>query len=92
MTTVLAEVSVKPGIYWLESWQRPCGGSCPALDEQGQPIVGQGGALDAGRRDECSSEVTVAAGGVTNVLVSFAPGDGCTISLPALQPQSEIPD
>ncbi len=89
-TSVLAQVAVEPGTYVLESWQRPCSASCPDLDEDGQPI-GDGG-LDAGRAEQCSIEVVVTDGERSNVLITWAPGAGCEITLPETQPSSDVPD
>jgi hypothetical protein len=74
----------------LESWQRPCSASCPDLDENGEP-VGEGG-LDPGRAEECSIAVTATEGQTKNVLISWAPGKGCEITLPDTQPPSDVPD
>ena len=90
MNAVLAQLAVEPGTYTLESWQRPCVASCPDLDQQGQPV--DDSALDPGRADECSIDVTATEGGTSNVLISWAPGAGCETSLPEKQPPSDVPD
>lgn len=74
---VIARLDVPAGAYTVESWQRPCSGSCPRLDEEGSPIEGSG-VLDP-PADRCTGTVEVSAGETLDVLVEFAPGQGCTI-------------
>lgn len=80
-TTVCGEeVADLPADHWpagVESWRRPCSASCPRLDEEGLPIEGSG-LLDP-PADECTGIVDVSAGETLDVLVEFAPGQGCTI-------------
>jgi hypothetical protein len=88
-SAVLAEVTVEPGTYALESWQRPCEGMCPSLDDNGQPSDER--MLDP-PVDRCAGEISVTADETTNVLITWAPGDDCAISFPATQPSSDVPD
>jgi len=74
---VIAQLDLPAGGYTVESWQRPCSGSCPRLDEEGSPIEGTG-ALDP-PADGCSGTVEVSAGETLDVLVQFAPGQGCAV-------------
>jgi hypothetical protein len=89
-TAVLAQVEVVPGSYTLESWQRPCSAGCPDLDEDGRPT--DEGALEPGRADQCSIDIIVGDGETSNALITWAPEQGCEITLPAAQPPSDVPD
>lgn len=74
---VIAQLDIAAGRYAVESWQRPCSASCPRLDDEGSPIEGSG-FLDP-PADECTGIVDVSTGETLDVLVEFAPGQGCTI-------------
>jgi outer membrane protein assembly factor BamB len=64
----LAVVAVAAGRYRVQTWERPCEGTCARVDP---PI------------DRCSLDVAVRAGATTEVRVRVIPGSGCVADTPA---------
>jgi zinc D-Ala-D-Ala dipeptidase len=61
--------SLRPGLYRVISYQRPCEGNCDFLDPP---------------TDRCARRVRIRSGGLTEVAVTVRPGRGCTMSRRAL--------
>ena len=72
----LATEAVRPGRYRVETWERPCSGSCDQLDAP---------------TDRCTIDVTVAADATTDVRVRVAPGLGCVADAPGSPVASDGP-
>lgn len=68
LTVVALDADVAPGAYRLVSYQRPCDGNCHYLDAP---------------TDRCAGRISVAAGRLTDVTITWAPGAGCQIHVGA---------
>ena len=76
-TLPVVDLSLQPGAYYIESYQRPCDGNCALLDP---PM------------DRCAKRFELASGETWFVTVSFSPAKGCSFRRTDAPVRSNAPD